>query len=107
VREAVEGCEETLHVRRSDPGSGVGDVDPEPVVSELGIERDRSGLSVVFHGVREQVEEHLLEPLPVGHDVRSVDVGRQVDRDTLVGRERFDQLHSLPEGVNDAHGLRR
>src|ERR1019366_8137181 len=84
VRGAVglaEGLEDRLVLLRRDPDPGVAHGELDAVADAANRERDLAGLGEL-EGVREQVLQDLLEPLPIGLDRgrrRGLDAGGEPD----------------------------
>ena len=101
VRAAVglaERLEDDVELVGLDAGAGVRHVEREPAVLGADAQRDDAGVGEL-EGVRQQVGEHLLEPLRVGPQRRRrcrVDVDRE--REPLVGRDRIERpAHGVDE----------
>jgi len=87
---AVEGQEQPLHLLRRDAGAGVlhGDRDPALGRGSAG-DADDATVMVVLDGVGGEVQQHLLEPLPVGlDDPAAVPGGWDLEGDLPLGGQR-------------------
>ncbi len=106
--EPVERREEPIELVRRDAVAGVPHEDPQAFAQYL-FTRHRDGPPgpVVLHGVREEVQEDLLEPLPVGQDVLALVGGARVERDPVLGREGADDVESAAQGLAHRDRLQR
>ena len=69
--EPLERPEHQRELFGRDARAGVGHFDLDLVAIHAGTDRRRAAVAVVLHGVGQQVEQDLAEPLPVGEDVDS------------------------------------
>lgn len=70
-------------------------------------DRDRAAFPVVLHGVGEEVQEDLGEPLPIGQDVGITAGGRPIERDRAAAGERGDEPDHLGQEVGHGDRFRR
>jgi hypothetical protein len=82
----LEGDEQPLHRLGRDAEAGVGDLDPQPAAGHrLAGQVHAAALAVVLHGVGQQVQQDLLEPLTVTQHVGGTgDLGPDHDDAVLV-----------------------
>ena len=64
-----------------------------------------AAVAVVLHGVAHQVDEHLIQPLSIGADVRPVGLPIDRDGDPPARRERPDQADHVGDRFLDRHRL--
>ena len=101
------GTKRRASLSAGDPRPGVGHGEPD-AVGRRAIARDAvtaPPATVVLDRVREEVQEHLLEPLPVGEDVQII--VHRLDRrpSTWAWAGRADQLDGVPHRLGDRHRL--
>ncbi len=89
--------------------AGVADTYAEPVWrGGFAAQRHRPTGAVILHGIAQQVEQDLLEPLAVGDHVLAAPcrlLAAQVD--PLLGRERLDEVADLVNDLTDVDRLGR
>ena len=96
-----------MYAIRRDARSGVGDAQPASV-RWGGVARDRHGAlrAVVLHRVRQEIQQHLLEALPVGQDVPLPHDGRR-KADAAGGRLRPNEIERAMDDVARLDRLER
>lgn len=107
--ETFERAEQLVDVALVDPVAGVGDPVSEQARLRFGeAHRDEAAVTVVVHGVRQQVEQHLAQP-PVVRKHKAVQSAMEValDLDPALRGERCDHLQRVGQRIARMHGLDR
>jgi hypothetical protein len=94
-------------VLAGDARAGVGDVDPQPArPARRPADRDAAAVPVVLDAVANEVEQDLLEPLPIGEHVLLGRLGRaDEEAHAALGGKRPNQVHDLADDCAHAHRL--
>ena len=113
--EPLEGVEKPGQPIRAEAGAGVGHRDASEGgkaallrgAEDLVANRDGAAGAVVFDGVAEQVQQHLLEPLAIGLHVAAGALARgRGDPDFEIRRQGPEQFHGLGQQPRERDGFR-
>ncbi len=105
--EALKRHEQFRQVLRGNAASGVRDVDAQAVCNFLAGDGDGAAVAVEFHGVREQIEDDLLEALRAGKHLAVKIAGQRLQPHAALGRQRLHEGKRLFQRLAHAHRLGR